>query len=216
MSEIPIYKNPNPPQTPSNEPVQHRTKKKFSKELTSTLAIIIAAPLIAFVLTVFVFQSYEVDGPSMETTLQNKDRLIVNKLGKTWSDITGDNYLPSRYEIIVFNYSGGNDSSGGGKQLIKRVIGLPGDRVVVKNGVVTIYNDKKPNGFKPDIEGPENGAITTTDGNIDETVEKNEVFVMGDNRENSLDSRVFGPIDTSQIVGDLALRIYPLDKIEKF
>jgi signal peptidase I len=215
MNEIPIYRNPNPQPPLNTEPSRKPPKKKVSKELTSTLAIIIAAPLIAFVLTVFVFQSYEVDGPSMETTLQNKDRLIVNKMGRTWANIIGDNYLPSRYEIIVFNYSG-SASSGGSKQLIKRVIGLPGDRVVVKDGVVTIYNDKNPDGFKPDIEGPENGAITTTDGNIDEKVEKGEVFVMGDNRENSLDSRVFGPIDTSQIVGDLALRIYPLDKIERF
>lgn len=215
MNDIPIYKNPNPaPQAPvETEP--RKPKKKFSKELVSTITIILAAPLIAFVLTVFVFQSYEVDGPSMETTLQNKDRLIVNKVSKTWSNIRGNNFVPKRYEIIVFNYSGATSGSDS-KQLIKRVVGLPGDRVVVKSGEVTIFNDQNPDGFKPDVEGPEKPAITTTDGNIDETIDDGEVFVMGDNRENSLDSRVFGPIETDQIIGKLALRIYPLDKVQRF
>ena len=214
MSDIPIYSNQNTQQAvPERQPP--RPKKQVSRELISTLAIIIAAPLIAFVLTIFVFQSYEVDGPSMERTLQDKDRLIVNKLGKTWSSTTRSDFLPKRYDVIVFNYSGATSGSGE-KQLIKRVIGLPGDRVVVKEGVVTIFNDENPKGFKPDTQGPENGVITTTDGNIDETIENGEVFVLGDNRENSLDSRVFGPIGTSDIVGKLTLRIYPLDNVERF
>lgn len=213
MNNIPIYANQDPPAEPEPAPKKH--KKKSSSELTSTLLIILVAPLIAFILTIFVFQSYEVDGESMEKTLQDNDRLIVNKLGKTWSRVAHKDYLPKRYEIVVFNYSGAA-GEGNNKQLIKRVIGLPGDRVVVKKGIVTVYNADKPSGFKPDIEGPENGFITATDGNIDETIEDDEVFVMGDNRENSLDSRVFGPIKTTEIIGDLSLRIYPLDQVKKF
>jgi signal peptidase I len=153
------------------------------------------APIVALFLTAFVFQSYQVDGPSMEATLQNKDRLIVTKTGRTWSRITGKNYVPKRYEIIIFNHTGEFGSQQvSEKQLVKRVIGLPGDRVVVKDNVVTVYNKEHPNGFMIDREGPEKNVISNTNGSIDETVKPGEIYVMGDNRENSLDSRSFGAI----------------------
>lgn len=188
------------------------------KDILSTVGIIVLAPLVALFLTQFIFQSYQVDGPSMETTLQNGDRLIVTKTGKTWSRITGSDYIPKRYEIIIFNYNGELDSPGQTtkKQLIKRVIGLPGDRVVVKDGEVTIFNHEHPNGYQVDRVGPENEAIKVTDKDVDLTVPEGKVFVMGDNRSNSLDSRFFGPVDSSDIVGKLNLRIYPFDKTERF
>lgn len=187
------------------------------KSIASTLAIIVVAPLIALILTLFVFQSYEVDGPSMETTLQNSDRLIVYKVPRTWARITGHAYIPKRGDIIIFskseNYEFGANSK---KQLIKRVIGLPGDRVVVKDGVVTLYNAQKPDGFNPDNLYPYGKVIVTTPGTVDVTVGKDEVFVAGDNRPNSLDSRSFGAISANDIIGKLVLRVYPLSKAEKF
>jgi signal peptidase I len=98
---------------------------------------LIAAPIIAIFLTTFIFQSYEVDGPSMETTLENHDRLIVLKVPKTIARLTNSHYIPNRNDIIIFKTSAIQDGSlddGSEKQLVKRVIGLPGDRVVVKNG----------------------------------------------------------------------------------
>lgn len=192
--------------------------KKYSakKELLSTIAILILAPIIAILLTVFVFQSYQVDGPSMERTLHNNDRLIVTKVGKTWSEITRKDYIPPRYSIIVFNYNGDSSYEVQNKQLIKRVIGLPGDHIVIKDGVTTIYNSAHPDGFYPDKIGPESAVVNTTGGDIDTTIKPGEIFVMGDNRGNSLDSRIFGPINCNDIVGTLALRIYPFDTFKKF
>jgi signal peptidase I len=197
-----------------SEPPQKRSNLR---ENLSTLSIIIAAPLLALFMINFVFQTYEVDGPSMERTLQDNDRLIVWKVPKTWSMLTGKDYIPKRYDIIVFTHKGGFGLSGSTeKQLIKRVIGLPGDRVVINEGVVTIFNTANPNGFLVDDIGPEAEVITTTSGNIDQVVKEGEVFVMGDNRENSLDSRSLGTVRADDIIGKLSLRIYPVNKFDKY
>lgn len=193
-------------------------KKAGHRDVLSTIGVIIAAPLIALTLVAFVFQSYEVEGPSMLTTLSDKDRLIVIKNARTWSRVTGHAYIPERYDIIVFSRQEVTISSNGAeqKQLIKRVIGLPGDRVVVSGGSVTIYNDAHPAGFNPDKEGPQIGVIKVSDGEVNQVIGKDEIFVMGDNRGNSLDSRVFGPIPAHDIVGRLAVRILPLDQKKTF
>lgn len=186
----------------------------------STIGILLLAPLIAIVLTAYVFQSYQVDGPSMQQTLQHNDRLIVWKLPRTWSRITGHQYVPKRGDIVIFTQTGlstfGDQSNT--KQLVKRVIGLPGDRVVVKNGKVTVYNSDHPRGFVPDNTLPygDDGAIPLTNGDTDVTLSKSQLFVCGDNRPDSLDSRAFGPIETNQVIGKLVARIYPLSDMERF
>lgn len=185
--------------------------------VVTTILILLAAPMIALVLIAFVFQSYEVDGPSMETTLQNKDRLIINKIPRTLAKITGKSYIPKRGDIIIFVKHGAIDFDGSGeKQLIKRVVGLPGERVVVKDNKMIVYNAEYPDGFDPNTLDPHKGIASTTPGSADFTVGKNEVFVSGDNRLNSLDSRSFGPISSDDIVGKLAFRIFPLNKAESF
>jgi signal peptidase I len=152
----------------------------------------------------------------METTLQNKDLLIVSKVPKTLSRITRSDYIPSRYTIIIFS----RDESGGlgtqTRQLVKRVIAVPGERVTVMDGKVTVYNAQNPDGFNPD-EGQEySKSIKTTPGNVDITVQEGQVFALGDNRTNSLDSRFFGPVDSEDIVGRLGVRIFPLNKAQSF
>jgi signal peptidase I len=187
------------------------------KSTLSTLLILLVAPLVALLLTAFVFQSYEVDGPSMQTTLSDHDRLIVFKVQKTVARVTGHPFLPNRGDIIVFNKQGLYDfNSNTEKQLIKRVIGLPGDRIIVQDGTLTVYNAQHPDGFEPDKTMSYGKVIVTTPGNIDVTVGKNELFVCGDNRQNSLDSRSFGPINASDVVGKLGIRISPLSKTAVF
>lgn len=187
------------------------------RSILSTLAILIIAPIIALLLTAFVFQSYEVDGPSMETTLHNHDRLVVLKLPRTISRLTGHNYTPNRGDIIIFVkhnlYEQGQSTD---RQLIKRVIGLPGDHVVVNNGKVVVFNKDHPDGFSPDATLPYGNVIPATPGNVDITVGAGEVFVCGDNRSNSLDSRSFGAISSHDIVGKLMVRIFPLGQAKKF
>jgi signal peptidase I len=153
----------------------------------------------------------------MEATLQDRDRLIVSKIGRTFSRLTGKDYAPERYDIIIFNHNGEFGSEVSEKQLIKRVIGLPGDRVVVNDGAVTVYNTENPDGIPVDQAGPQKDSVdTATPGNAEETVKPGEVYAMGDNRDNSLDSRSFGAIREADIVGKLVLRIYPFDKSQKY
>lgn len=195
-------------------PAQEKQKEGWQSAL-STIAILVLAPIVAVLLTTFVFQSYEVDGPSMQATLENRDRLIVWKVPRTISRITDNPYIPGRGEVIVFNRSDAGEF-GGQKQLIKRVIALPGERVVVRDGHITVYNKEHPDGFNPDTNGGYGDHSQDTQGNIDLTVPKNEVFVAGDNRPNSLDSRAFGPIPAENIVGNLAIRVFPFNKLKAF
>lgn len=185
------------------------------RDILSIFGVLASALLLAFCLISFVFQSYQVDGPSMQSTLQNNDHLIVWKVSKTIAKATGQHYIPNRGDIVVFNEHSA-DSGTGEKQLIKRVIALPGERVTVKNNAVTVYNDDFPNGFSPDKTLPYGSVITTTPGNADVTLKEDELYVIGDNRTNSLDSRVFGPIEADQIVGKLILRVLPLNTVTKF
>ena len=190
---------------------------KDKTSFLSTVLLFLLAPAIALGVTAFLYQSYEVDGESMETTLQNHDRLIVDKTSRSWSKVTKHQFVPHRGSIIIFNQQGLIDANGNEeKQLIKRVIGLPGERVVIKDDSITIFNTQHPEGFNPDVTTGYHITATKTAGYIDTVIGNNQIYVCGDNRGNSLDSRSFGPIRTDQIVGKLSIRILPIDKVEKF
>lgn len=206
---------PRPTQS-SPPPAPSRSKKDGARSIISTVAILLIAPLIALFLTAFVFQSYQVDGESMEKTLQNNDRLLVWKVPRTWSKITGNPYIPQRGDVIVFNEPSLADfESGQRKQLVKRVVGLPGERVVIKNGAVTIYS-KTGQVIQPDKSLPYGSVIKETSGDEDLRVPEGQVYVLGDNRANSLDSRSFGPVPARDIVGKLMVRIWPLGNATSF
>ncbi len=194
---------------------QRNSSRKRFGSISGTLILLVAAPLLAVLITSHVFHSYEVDGQSMETTLQNGDRLIVNKLPKTIANITGSTYMPSRRDIIVFNRPAEIAAPNSVKHLIKRVIALPGERVVVKDGRVTVFNAETPDGFNPDEDQEYSKDIIRTPGSVDITVGQGEVFVMGDNRTNSSDSRVFGTINTSTIVGNATIRFIPIGSMRR-
>jgi signal peptidase I len=208
------------PDIDDNAPhVSAPTKKETIREILSTIGVLVAALMVAFALIAWVFQSYEVDGPSMETTLQNRDRLIVWKVPRTIARITNKPYIPNRGDIIIFIESGlSNFGSSDNKQLIKRVVALPGERVVVQNGVITVYNQEHPGGINPDKQFAHAHIVQehSPDRDVDVTLADDQLFVCGDNRPNSLDSRTFGPIEANQIVGKLSLRLLPVSQIEKF
>lgn len=206
-----------PVETPKSAPAK---KPDNSWTFLSTISIIVGALVVAVLVMLFVFRSYQVDGPSMQPTLHHNDRLIIWKVPRTWARITGNPYIPNRGDIIVFAK---NDlaipSNGGSRELIKRVIGLPGDRVVIENGKVTIYNKEHPDGFNPDTTLPYGSGLdltTRSEGKIDDVVGSNQVYVLGDNRDDSLDSRTFGQIDVNSIVGKLVLRVFPLNDAKRF
>ena len=197
----------NPPQ---EKPEKEKWYKRFKGPFYS-VAVFASAFITALLLNAFVFQPYEVEGSSMEPTLQNSDRLIVSKVGKTWSRITRNAYIPDRGEIVVFK------SNRLGKQLIKRVVALPGERVVITNGDITVFNDENPAGFNPD-ELVDVDFYEFTDGQVDLVVPDESIYVVGDNRlpSASQDSRSFGPISSDNIVGVLQFRMYPFNKFEVY
>jgi signal peptidase I len=199
----PVAGPPTPPHKQSN-------KGRVFREVLSTVGIFLLAPLAALIFTTFVFQFYRVDGPSMQETLHNNDRLVVYKLPKRFADLTNREYLPARDDIIVFNRI---EEDGSSRQIIKRVIGLPGDHIVVKDNKVTVYNSEHPEGYDPDAGTDHQPYTIPTAGNVDLVLNDGQVFVLGDNRANSLDSRVFGPIEADDIVGKLATRVLPFKPV---
>jgi signal peptidase I len=201
------------PHTPIRQQEKRQKHHDNWKSVFTTIFILLAAPLLAIVLTVYVFQTYQVDGPSMKETLHSGDRLIVWKVPRTWSKITGNNYIPNRGDIVVFNEPQIDDNAQG-KQLIKRVVGLPNERITIEDNQITIFNDEHPEGFIPDI-APD-ALPSQTPMSEDILIPEGHIYVIGDNRGNSLDSRSFGPISSDNIVGKLIFRLLPIDQAQKF
>lgn len=176
------------------------------------IEVIVSVIIMIIVIRAFVFQTYEVFGSSMSPTLSEQDRLIVFKLGKVTSNLFGE-YVPKRGEIVVFD-SPKNDNL----QLVKRVIALPGERIVIESGEITVFNEEFPDGFDPDLEFVDTLSYPKT-GNVDLTVPEGEIFVAGDNRATgkSLDSRNdLGTIPVENVVGDLIFRHVPLSDAGTF
>lgn len=185
----------------------------FMSVLGAIFSWIIFPVAVVLILHNFVFQAYHVLGTSMVPTLHDSDYLIVSKLGYTEALVErglGQNaqYIPARGQIIVFHYP--KDPT---KIFVKRVVGLPGDHIVVKDGRVTIYNKANPGGFNPDAGYEPSGTQTLID--TDEIVGQDDLFVMGDNRTpgGSYDSREWGQLPTSYIIGNAVLRLLPLDQV---
>lgn len=204
-------------------------KHPLTKDVLSLIVFIACVVIGTLVLNAFVFRSYNVVGSSMENTLHNDDRIIVNRMPVTWAHFLGQEYVPKRGQIIVFT---NGDASGPltcgapagtvDQYLIKRVIAFPGERVTVKDGVLTVYNDEYPDGFSPDDEtrvDENNGPKEYSSGDVDVVVPAGEIFVAGDNREgsHSFDSRSgLGTIPYCRIIGPAVLRIYPFSGIRVF
>lgn len=153
----------------------------------------------------------------MEKTLYTGDRLIVNRLPVTWAQLQNKPYVPERGQIIVFKnplYNGNTVD----EFIVKRVIGFPGERVVLKDGHYTVYNQDHPTGFNPDdANHGEPGSPTT--GEVDTTVPEGTLFVSGDHRQGgySFDSRNgLGTIPYYDIIGPVGVRIFPVTGIRIF
>lgn len=204
-------------------------KYPAAKDILSFLSFAAAVAFGVFVLNSFVFRSYNVVGGSMENTLHSNDRVIVNRLPVTWAHFKEEDYVPERGQIVVFANGGNGELKSCEAQvgitdqyIIKRVIAFPGERVQVKDGVLTVFNGEHPEGFHPDDDtrkADDDGPKAYTSGSVDIIVPEGELFVSGDNREgsNSLDSRSgLGTIPYCRFIGPAAIRILPLNKIRFF
>jgi signal peptidase I len=195
------------------------------------IVLIAAALLIAFLIKTFLFQAFYIPSESMEPTLDVGDRVLVNKLSYKVHDV-------NRGDIVVFDAPPCAES-GDIKDLVKRVIGLPGDTVTSdgKSGVlINGHALKEPylpkgtpttfNGVAPSAETGASTSCIRADGtehcgkpaNSQPgcVVPKGDVFMLGDNRTNSHDGRYFGPIKESSIVGRVFVKIWPIDDFRFF
>ena len=161
------------------------------------VAIVVGALAVALVVKTFLIQAFFIPSLSMYPTLQKGDRVLVNKLSYDLHDV-------NRGDLVVFERPEGQPQSDI-KDLIKRVIGLPGETIEARDGVVYI-NSKK-------IDEPYLVDGVTTENLPRQKIPANDVWVMGDNRGNSADSRVFGPIPEDTIVGRAFVLVWPLPDI---
>jgi signal peptidase I len=182
------------------------------------IMIFIACVLLGtLIINTYVFRSFNVLGPSMEPTLITGDRLIVNRLPVTWAQLRNEEYIPERGQVIVFKNPRYNSGTGD-EYIVKRVIAFPRERVVVNNGVITVYNNEHPDGFHPDDDNHGEPG-TPTSGSVDTIVSEGTLFVAGDHRagDYSYDSRSgLGLIPFYDVIGPVSLRIYPLNKLRFF
>ncbi|WP_099221393.1 type I signal peptidase SipY [Listeria costaricensis] len=169
-----------------------KTKKQ---QFFSWVLVIVSALLIALLVRAFIFAPVKVDGESMMPTYHDGQRLFIEKVTK-----------PDRYDKIVFDAPeelGNTD----GSYFIKRVIGLPGDEIAFKNGELYVNGKRHDETYLADgmktysQPGSGDGDFTLEDITGQVTVPEGKLFVLGDNRENSTDSRIFGFIDESDVDG---------------
>ncbi len=156
------------------------------------IALIIVIPI-----RILIAEPFVVSGSSMFPTFYNGDYLIIDKVSYKLEE-------PKRDEVVVFRYP--NDRK---KFFIKRIIGLPDEKIDIKGGTVTITNEKYPEGFKLEEPYVKNMADNITHFEL----KNDEYFVMGDNREGSSDSRYWGAVKKNLIIGKAFLRLLPINKI---
>jgi signal peptidase I len=171
-----------------------KEERSILRELGSWLLYLLFVVVFSFIIITYVGQRTRVDGQSMETTLQNNDNLIVDKISYRFRE-------PKRFEIIVFPYQYRENT-----YYIKRIIGLPGETVQVIDGYVYIDGEHEHYGNEL-MESPGIAEDPITLG-------EDEYFVLGDNRNHSSDSRdaTVGVLHRKDLLGRAWIRIWPLNK----
>ena len=174
--------------------------KKLLYFIWDTTKIVIIALAIVLPIRYFLFQPFFVSGVSMEPNFKNGDYLIIDEISFKFEPI-------QRGDVIVFKFP--LDTA---QRFIKRVIGLPGETVDIKDEEITISK----NGKSQILDESYISVANQTVGEAHVVLKDKEYFVMGDNREYSYDSRRFGPLPASDIIGKVFLRAWPLASINIF
>ena len=169
---------------------------KFLLSLWEVFEALAVALVSIFIIYNFIAQPFLVQGASMEPNFQTGNYLVVDEISYRFRD-------PARGEVVVF-HNPANES----EFYIKRVIGLPGEKVEIKGGVVKLDGKVLEEGYLP--------KDMYVDGDATFNLKTDEYFVMGDNRPRSYDSRRWGPLKKFEIIGAVRLRFWPLDSLEVY
>ncbi|WP_100373224.1 signal peptidase I [Bacillus sp. FJAT-45037] len=165
---------------------------------------VVVAVVVAFSIRYFLFAPIVVDGQSMMPTLEHSDRMIVNKIGYAISE-------PKRFDIIVFHAPGGKD-------YIKRIIGLPGDHIEYKNDQLFVNGEAIAEPYLDELKAFYSNDFVTRDFDLAQTIGSqiipdDHLFVLGDNRHNSLDSRDIGVVHKDEVIGKANVVFWPFVNI---
>jgi signal peptidase I len=178
--------------------------KNFFLFVFELIKIVVISLVIIIPVRYFLIQPFYVNGASMEPNFYDHEYLIVD-------EITYRFHEPQRGDIIVFRYPKNPQ-----EYFIKRLIGLPGEEVQIKDGEVIVYNSTSPDGYV--LDEPYISKDVKTYGLSEDKVKlgANEFFMLGDNRTSSKDSRSFGPVNKSFITGRVLFRGWPFNRIKVF
>lgn len=175
--------------------------RKLIALIWEVVKIVIIAAIIVVPIRYFLFQPFFVRGQSMDPSFENGDYLIIDELSYRFRQ-------PARGEVIVFKYP-----QNASQRFIKRIIGLPGETVEIKDGRIIIYSQA---GKQMLDESDYLPTDLKTSGEVKVTLGPNEYFVLGDNRNFSLDSRRFGSLPEENIIGRVIVRAWPFAALAKF
>jgi signal peptidase I len=178
--------------------------KNFFSFVFELIKIVVISLVIIIPIRYFLIQPFYVKGASMEPNFFDHEYLIIDEISYRFNP-------PKRGDIIVFRYPRNPQ-----EYFIKRIIGLPGEKVQFKDGEVYVFNKQHPDGYilKEAYLPVGTKTYNTSDDMI--TMSDNEFFVMGDNRNSSKDSRTFGPVDKSFLTGRVMLRGWPFNRVNLF
>jgi signal peptidase I len=181
-----------------------RNRSLFLKQIFEWIVVIAIALIVAMLVRLFLLQQFYISGPSMETTMFSDNRVLVSKLSYKIGEI-------DRGDVVVFDRATMNGSQIEHDDLIKRVIGLGGETIEIRDCSVYIDGKKLEETYLPSRDmGLEN--LSDRCGVVSmpiTTIENDEVFLVGDNRPQSFDSRMFGPIKKDLIIGQAFVLIWP-------
>ncbi len=162
-----------------------------------TIKVIIISLVIIIPVRYFLIQPFYVQGDSMVPNFHDKEYLIIDEISYRFDD-------PDRGDVVVFRYLRDRDQF-----FIKRVLGLPGEEIEIRDGKIMIYNSEYPDGIEVDESSYLPKGLKTA-GNKRVKLNSDQYFVLGDNRNASLDSRSFGPISREDVIGKVWIRGWPL------
>ncbi len=177
--------------------------KSFLYAIWEIMEVALIALIAVLVIRYFFVQPFLVSGASMEPTFSGGDYLLIDEISYRFRE-------PSRGEVVVFKYPG-NESI----YYIKRIIGLPGEKIEIKNGKIVVFNNKHSEGIVLSEKYLPFG-LNTTGKEESVVIGSDEYFVLGDNRNFSFDSRSWGALQKNELVGLVRLRLWPPNEVMAF